>query len=121
MPLAVLALGWAAVTAWYLAWDAAARRWRVGGAGAGAGRGGWLGPGWRVYMVEAALLTLLAALWFGSLGHGGWVLLFLLLGAMTEWAARNTGAPPLLPGRVPGFLAGVARTVVAGGLLRWIL
>lgn len=119
MPLAVLALGWAAVTAWYLAWDAAARRRR--GAGQAAGGSSWLGPDWRVYMVEAVLLTLLAALWFGSLGHGGWVLLFLLLGAMTEWAARTRGSPRLLPGAIPGFLGGVARTVVAGGLLRWIL
>lgn len=119
MPLAVLALGWAAVTAWYLAWDAIARRRK--GDGIVAGARGWLGPDWRLYMVEAALLTLLAALWFGSLGHGGWVLLFILLGAMTEWAARTRGAPRLLPGTVPGFLGGVARTVVAGGLLRWIL
>jgi hypothetical protein len=119
VPLAVLALGWAAVTAWYLAWDAIARRRK--GDGIVAGARGWLGPDWRLYMVEAALLTLLAALWFGSLGHGGWVLLFILLGAMTEWAARTRGAPRLLPGTVPGFLGGVARTVVAGGLLRWIL
>ncbi len=119
MPLAVLALGWAAVTAWYLAWDAAARRRRGDRAEPGGRR--WLGPGWRVYMVEAVLLTLLAALWFGSLGHGGWVLLFLLLGAMTEWAARTRGASRLLPGAIPGLLGGAARTVVAGGLLRWIL
>lgn len=119
MPLAVLALGWGAVTAWYLAWDAVVRRRRGEGTAAGGSR--WLGPDWRVYMVEAVLLTLLAALWFGSLGHGGWVLLFLLIGAMTEWAARTRGTPHLLPGAIPGFLGGVTRTVVAGGLLRWIL
>lgn len=119
MTLAVVALGWAAVTAWFLAWDAAARRRR--GDATVAAPAGWLGPDWRLYMVEAALLTLLAALWFGSLGHGGWVLLFVLLGAMTEWAARTRGGPRPGPASLAGFLAGTGRTVVAGGLLRWIL
>ena len=118
MTLAVVALGWAAVTAWYLAWEAARRR---RGDPTVTGSAGWLGPDWRLYMVEAALITLLAALWFGSLGHGGWVPLFVLIGAMTEWAARIRGGPR--PGPLPfaGFLGGVVRTVVAGGLLRWIL
>ena len=117
MPLTALALGWAAVTAWYLAWAGVARR--RGGTGPAAT--GWIDPDWRLYMVESALLTLLAALWFGSLGRGGWVLLFSLVGATSEWAihARGSGRPVGWPGALR--LAGVARTVVAGGLLRWIL
>lgn len=118
MPLTALALGWAAVTAWYLAWAAGARRWQ---GEPGPAPAGWIDPDWRLYMVESALLTLLAALWFGSLGRGGWVLLFSLIGATSEWAihARGSGRPVGWPGA--RRLAGVARTVVAGGLLRWIL
>lgn len=121
MPLGTLALGWGAVAAWYLLWDAGARRRGDRTVTAPPGRPGWLGPDWRLYMTEAALLTLLAALWFGSLGHGGWLLLFTLLGAMTEWAARTRGARQPVRGQVPGALAGIARTIVAGGILRWIL
>lgn len=119
MPFAVLVLGWGAVTAWFLAWDRAARRLR--GRGEETAFEGSAGPAWRVYIVESALLTLFAGLWFASLGHGGWVLVFTLLGAITEWAARTRGAHPPGRGGAVGFVAGVARTVVAGGLLRWIL
>lgn len=119
MPFGVLVLGWAAVTAWFLAWDRAARRFP--GRAEESAIGGSAGPSWRVYMVESALLTPFAGLWFASLGHGGWVLVFALLGAITEWAARTRGAPPPHRGGAVGFMAGVARTVVAGGLLRWIL
>ena len=72
---------------------------------------------------EALWLTLLAGLWFASLGHGGWALLFLLLGLATEWTARLHGGPrALAPGQRAILLAiGVTRTVIAGGLLTWIL
>ena len=71
---------------------------------------------WPRLALEAVLLTLFAALWFASLGHGGWVLLFLLLGLLME-------LPPLVPGTSPAGLPwqraafGVARIVGAGGIL----
>ena len=74
---------------------------------------------WR--LVEATLLTLLASLWFDSLGSGGWWLLFLLLGALAtiplwlrpEHLRRRT--------RVTGACADVARYIVAGAILAWRL
>src|SRR5216117_2523056 len=41
--------------------------------------------------IEAAALTLFAALWFDSLGHGGWWLLFALVGLIVSFA-RLQGA-----------------------------
>jgi hypothetical protein len=74
---------------------------------------------------ESAVLTLLAALWFGSLGHGGWVLVFLLLGLLVAGAERGMRAAFLRSGggrvEVVGFLVGVARYVAAGALLAWRL
>lgn len=40
---------------------------------------------------EALLLTLLGALWFSSLGHGSWVLVFLLIGLMVSVAGHPVG------------------------------
>ncbi len=74
---------------------------------------------------EAGVLTLFASLWFDSLGHGGWFLLFLLVGLLAGFAARL----PLLAGDVlerrrPAIVDGLldtARYVVAGGILAWRL
>ena len=97
-----IALAWAIVAAWLVVWEVAERRLR-GARGPRATHSWWLAG-------EALLLTLLAALWFGSLGAGGWVLLFLLLGALREWPPRTAvGA------------ARVARVVVAGGILARML
>lgn len=82
-------------------------------------------PALWVSLGESVVLTLLAALWFGSLGHGGWVLVFLLLGVLVAGAERGMrwalagsagGRTELL-----GLLAGVARYVAAGALLAWRL
>jgi hypothetical protein len=62
--------------------------------------------------VEAGLLTLLGALWFGSLGRGGWWLVFGLVGMLREWPGSTSAA---------GALFRVARTLAAGGLLAWRL
>jgi hypothetical protein len=59
---------------------------------------------------EALLLALFAALWFGSLGSGAWWLVFLLLGGLMAWPVRSLAGA----GRI-------ARIVVAGGLLAWVL
>jgi len=42
--------------------------------------------GWR--LVEAAVVTLFASLWFDSLGAGGWWLLFLLVGLLVAFPRR---------------------------------
>jgi hypothetical protein len=63
-------------------------------------------------LVEALLLTLLGGLWFGSLGAGGWWLVFGLVGALQEWPPSAKPAVGLLR---------VIRTVIAGGLLAWRL
>jgi hypothetical protein len=71
---------------------------------------------------EAILLAMFAALWFGSLGHGGWALLFGVLGALVEGPIRlrhRVDAPaggPWLP-----LLSGTARFVAAGGVLSLLL
>ena len=91
----------------------------------------WLGQGRRlnrlavwVVLGEALVLTLFAALWFGSLGHGGWWLVFLLLGLLVTGAERglrfaflrSAGRAELL-----GLVLGVARYLLAGALLAWRL
>jgi hypothetical protein len=96
-------LAWLAVGAWFVAWAFAERR--AAGAG-GPPSGAELGQ----IAGEALLLALLAALWFGSLGSGGWWLVFLLLGALLAWPLRSVRSA-----------ARVARIVVAGGLLAWLL
>ncbi len=65
---------------------------------------------------EALFLTLLSSLWFASLGHGGWVLLFLLLGLLAS-AAGAVG--PGITARVTAFTT--ARYVVAGAILALII
>jgi hypothetical protein len=76
---------------------------------------------WR--LVEAALLTLIASLWFDSLGSGGWWLLFLLIGALVAFPAWFRPRPADVPARVLviNTVADVARYAVAGALLAWRL
>jgi hypothetical protein len=70
--------------------------------------------------LEALLLTLFADLWFASLGSGGWILLFVLTGALMEVAGRlresSIGSLPW-----PQALAGIIRITVAGGLFALVL
>jgi hypothetical protein len=79
---------------------------------------------WLPAAAEALVLTLFAALWFGSLGHGGWVLLFLLLGALVSGADRWTrrrlaGAPPAHDAR--WFVVGLLKYLAAGAACSWLL
>ncbi len=76
---------------------------------------------WRV--VEAALLTLFASLWFDSLGSGAWWLLFLLVGALATIPMWLRSSPERPPRRalVVGACADLARYVVAGAILAWRL
>jgi len=74
---------------------------------------------WR--SLEAAAVTLFASLWFDSLGHGGWWLLFSLLG-LTVALAQQPG-PGTVIGGTPLARAtrDVARFLVAGAILAWRL
>ena len=73
-----------------------------------------------VLVCEALLLTLLGALWFASIGKGGWVLVFAFVGTLASgtdrWlSAVGTGAP-LRPLIRPTLLMAI-RYIAAGGLL----
>ena len=95
-------LAWVVVGAWLAIWAVGERR-TTGVEGPSAAE---LAP----LAGEALLLALFAALWFGSLGSGGWWLVFLLLGGLMAWPVHSlTG------------VARLARVVVAGGLLAWVL
>ena len=77
-----------------------------------------------VLSAEALVLTLFAALWFGSLGKGGWLLVFLLTGLLASGVERWIGAvsqgTPLQPLLRPTLLTTI-RYAIAGGLLALIL
>lgn len=115
MTLSRLALAWAPVALWFVAvsWFTERRP-----APAHLGRrlvrcGG-----------EALVTTLLAALWFDSLGHGGWWLLFVLLGVLAGVPARlrelEAGAATARAAALLG-MADAGRYVAAGALLAWRL
>jgi hypothetical protein len=114
-----LVLGWAAAALWFVIWEVLPGRRRHSALREALGRPVLLEIG-----IESLLLTLFAALWFGSLGHGGWLLLFLVLGLLIA-------VPPKLRARyhfpIPAPLPWGAislellRLVVAGGLLAWRL
>ena len=74
-------------------------------------------------LVEALLLTLIASLWFDSLGSGGWWLLFLLIGALVtspKWFVVGSDAARKRA-LVADSLFDIARYVIAGALLAWRL
>ena len=62
---------------------------------------------------EALVLTLLAGLWFGTAGRGGWLLVFFLLGTLVAGADRGFGPR--------GFWLDLARYLAAGAVLAWRL
>jgi hypothetical protein len=70
--------------------------------------------------IEAALLTLFGGLWFASLGSGGAVLLFLIVGALMEVPSRLRGQPVReLPWKP--VVGGIVRIVLAGVLLELVM
>ena len=79
--------------------------------------------GWR--FAEAGVLTLFASLWFDSLGAGGWWLLFTLVGLLVAFPRRLVMWQHVDALRRRHLLihavADVARYIVAGGLLAWLL
>ena len=117
MALSEVALAWLLVAAWFLVWEVAAARLERG-----SNAGGWLRAPAQIYIGEALILTLFGALWFGSLGSGGWPLMFALLGLLMEWpgplrAGHRTAATP--GRRARATAAGVIRVVSAGALMWW--
>ena len=79
--------------------------------------------GWR--LAEAGVLTLFASLWFDSLGAGGWWLLFTLVGLLAAFPRRLVMWQHVDQPRRRHLLihagADLARYVVAGALLAWLL
>ena len=73
-----------------------------------------------VLICEALALTLLGALWFASLGKGGWVLVFAAVGLLASgtdrWLSAIGRGAPLRPLLRPTLLMAI-RYVAAGGLL----
>lgn len=117
MGLSRVITGWILVTVWLLACEVGGRwLWRRAGP--------WVrGPGW-AYPTQALVLTLLGALWFGSLGSGEWWLLFGLLGLLMESSPRSEPRSSRVPDgwrSALGWFGRVSRIVVAGGVLAWRL
>jgi hypothetical protein len=126
MSLTRIVVGWLLVWVMFLFWEALEARILRVASSEGAGpheRAPMLRRPPGAYFIEALLLALIAGLWFGSLGHGGWMLLFGLLGLLVEWTGwmRIAGeVEPPLPALVHIVLGG-ARGVAAGGLLAFAL
>jgi len=74
-------------------------------------------------LLEAAVLTLIASLWFDTLGSGEWWLLFLLFGALVSSSKQFAPAPDNLSRGVliADIVFDLARYVGAGALLAWRL
>lgn len=110
-----LVIAWGVVAVWYGAADAGLEHF-------------WPAVGMTlrvpIILTEALVLTLFAALWFGSLGHGEWWLLFLVLGIFVEGPVRARHFSPSTGSDIGpwrGAVLAVARLVIAGGLLSWTL
>lgn len=114
MTLGRLIVAWLPVAVWF-----AVARW-----GAARLTGGTFPPpavsrvwtaGWT--LAEAGVVTLFASLWFDSLGRGGWLLLFLLVGVL---AIFRIGGIPRRADVIEVALDTV-RYVGAGAILAWRL
>ncbi len=104
MTLTRLALAWLPVALWFLlvGWLA----WKVRPV-TPAPSGAWA----VATLAESVVATLVASLWFDSLGHGGWWLLFALLGLLASGLASRPS--------LASVMVTVVRFVGAGGLLAW--
>jgi hypothetical protein len=113
--------GWFYVATWLTALVPLLLAPRSGGAGWFVSIPLWM-LRWRP--VEAGLLTLLASLWFDSLGSGGWWLVFGLVGLLATLPPLlhdRSAAPPRRAALLAWGAADVARYLVAGALLAWRL
>jgi hypothetical protein len=111
-----LVLGWAAVAGFFGLWREVERRIR----GAPTTADTAFRAAFPALAIEAALLALLAGLWFGSLGHGGATLVFLLVGALMVLPERLRSRPAG-SWRWKPAVGGVLRIVAAGALLGWVM
>jgi hypothetical protein len=79
---------------------------------------------WPPATAEALVVTLFAALWFGSLGHGGWWLVFLLVGALAagadRWTRRRLAQTPPAQ-ELRWFAVGLLKYLAAGAVCSWRL
>jgi len=75
----------------------------------------------RVRLVESLLLTLFGSLWFDSLGHGEWWLLFALVGGLSALATQAAQGAQHWRRTALAVAADIARYVIAGGILAWRL
>ncbi len=84
---------------------------------------GLVSPYMKQRLVEATVLTLIASLWFDSLGSGAWWLLFLLFGLLVSSSKWFPPAPFAVARRVrfAEIACEVARYLGAGALLAWRL
>jgi hypothetical protein len=116
MALSRLLVAWLAVSLWLLLWELVASRAWVMRANGRLRRS-------RVFLLEALLLTLFGALWFGSLGTGAWWLVFGLVGALREVPGSRGRRPGEESDAIGLGLSGlrVLRTLIAGGILAWRL
>jgi uncharacterized membrane protein YfcA len=115
MPFARIVAGWLAVTLIFLVWREIEFR------GASAEKREAVRAPLSPLLIEAALLTLFAALWFGSLGSGGGYILFPLLGALIELPARLRQQAAGVPVAWGATLAAILRIAIPGILLGFIL
>jgi hypothetical protein len=74
-------------------------------------------------VAEALFITLIASLWFDSLGSGQWWLLFGLVGVLVSSSVWFLPAPDAVTKRVliADIVFDLARYVGAGALLAWRL
>ncbi|HXI21483.1 MAG TPA: hypothetical protein VNH46_10375 [Gemmatimonadales bacterium] len=112
MALTRLLLAWSAVGLWTLLWWTGERGLRRLPPRAA------LGPALPGILTESLLLTLFAGLWFASLGSGGTVLLFLVVGGLMELPWRLASAEPIA---WKAALAGIARVTLSGVILGQLL
>ena len=108
MILGRLLVAWAPVTLWFVAAGWMAHR--VMGVTVSPATSP---AGFALAAIEALVVTLFASLWFDSLGHGGWWLLFGLVGIL---AAALPSRPPFA-----AVLFSILRYLGAGALLAWRL
>ena len=115
MTLSRLVLAWAPVTLGFIGFAWVTERWSAAG---------HRPRRFARVAGEALVLTLLASLWFDSLGHGGWWLLFFLLGVLAGLPARlrevDSTEAPARRAVLLGLLD-AARYVAAGAILAWRL
>lgn len=115
-----LLLAWSAVGAWFLLWRLAGARTAAASSTSATTTRRVLFP----LAIEAVLLVLFSALWFGSLGHGAWWLLFLVTGRLIEVPARlkaRAADPDRTPFSCPNLTRSLVRLLGAGALLAWLL